>query len=927
MTETYNYSLYMVNIDFSKIAARCGSQPNAFEELCTQLARRVSPVDATFERFRGAGGDGGVECITHLSDGSIIGWQAKFVFDVEALIKQASDSLQTALSIHNELNKYVVCFPFDRTGKTARTTRQGRPAKSDAEKLTAWINREVNKAKLDYDKDLKIELWSSSELISLLFKYDESGGIRQYFFDEQVLSTDWFKNHITSAIITAGPRYTPKLNITTELWCCFSAFERSSEWQNQLKSLLAKCHKVTKTLNSRVKINGNGGLDPEWPETELENGTRVIKECEELIIFAEQLVDKPKIDNFHQFCSQLKNIPSDLSQLECNLAKELDTKHGNGISNSKKFRTFMAEYNVSFPAANLDTVREVLKEFTDLAQWANSPKGYLAFKQVFILSGVGGSGKTHGICDMALNRLDNNGYTCVLFGHQFGGQPAEWTRLIESLGLSANIKKESILDALNAAGEASGKPLIFCIDAVNETRPRDYWICRFLSLAHEFEQRPFLKLCISCRTSYLSTCLPEIEAYPIVEHQGFSGIERKACNTFFQYFDLEPPLVPILQPELSNPLYLKLVCQTLKQKGLKQLPTGWFGLLPVIDAFLLEKEKQFARDEEAPIGANIVTGSLLAIAKAIAQSGEAVLPWSEAQRVVIEKRPQSATLPVLDWLVKAELLIEDGPTNTEYLGGENVLRPAFERFGEFLIATEILQNHTPGRFPETFLTDSNFQRLFATEASMEENAGLIQALSIILPEKFHHELPNLVEDPLVQRSVLKHSIRALPWRSPYSFFNATADLVRKALFEHDAWLTMDSLLGICAYPSAIDAFWLSDFLISLSIAGRDGFWCGYLHKRYEENGIVNRLIDATTDIELRKLDSETASRWALILLWFTAAADRRIKDHATRGVVAIFRARPEIIHEMVLRLLYVDDDEIRERILLSAYGALIVTRD
>jgi len=43
---------------------------------------------------------------------------------------------------------------------------------------------------------------------------------------------------------------------------------------------------------------------------------------------------------------------------------------------------------------------------------------------------------------------------------------------VEALGLPVTIGKDCILDALNAAGEASATPLIFCIDAVNENAAR-----------------------------------------------------------------------------------------------------------------------------------------------------------------------------------------------------------------------------------------------------------------------------------------------------------------------------------------------------------------------------------------------------------------------------------------------------------------------
>ncbi len=72
-------------VDFSKIAPRNGSQPNAFEEFCCQIAyhgRQLVPEEGQYIRFRGAGGDGGVECLWQLPNGDEWGWQVKYIFDL-----------------------------------------------------------------------------------------------------------------------------------------------------------------------------------------------------------------------------------------------------------------------------------------------------------------------------------------------------------------------------------------------------------------------------------------------------------------------------------------------------------------------------------------------------------------------------------------------------------------------------------------------------------------------------------------------------------------------------------------------------------------------------------------------------------------------------------------------------------------------------
>jgi hypothetical protein len=914
----------MPNIDFSKIAARLGSQSNAFEELCSQIARRTCPTDGSFQRFRGAGGDGGVECILQHLDGSIIGWQAKFVFDVEGLIAQAKDSLQTALSIHEKLKKYIICFPFDPTGKTGRKTKKGAPAQSETEKLEKWIREAVKKAN-DDGRTLTIELWPATALQSLLLEHDVSGGVRHYFFYETILSTNWFKNHLTAALNAAGPRYTPELNVETDLWKWFSAFEAGNVWRDQFNLTLKDCQQATKTLSRQVSNKRTDAANPPWTSTELEMGQRTLAQSQSVLRLAEFFRDNPIEVIFIELLAAIENAVSSLQSIERTLAEQFELKHGEGTANSQTFRRHMAEYQAIFPAANLDAVRKSITSFNAFASWLLAPTGYLAAKKAFVLSGAGGSGKTHGICDMASKRLNTGAYTCVLFGHQFSGSPAEWTRLIESLTLPISIGKEGVLDALNAAAEGSGRPLIFCIDAINETVPRDYWINRYLPLSHEFEKRPFLKLCLSCRTSFLSSCLPPLPEQTVIEHQGFAGVEREGCNAFFQHYELEPPLVPVLQPELSNPLYLKLVCETLKSQGLKRLPGGWLGLAPVIRAFLKEKERQFAREHSTSVGAAIIAGSLVAIASAIADSASAALPWSKAQLAVNAKIPQAATFPVLEWLVKSDLLIEDGGPIGPTIGGENVLRPAFERFGDFLIASEVLAKIPSDDFATGFKSDPKINNLLATAESVEANAGLVLALSILLPETANEELPNLIDDASVRKATLSLTMRALPWRTSDTFTESTRQLAREALND-DPENTMDSLLSVSAQPSHIDAYWIGDILGALQIPKRDAAWSGYLLDRFD-GGIVKRLIEATTDVDLQNLELETASRWAFLLLWFTAAADRRVKDYATRSAVSILAAKSEIIPPLLDNLINMDDDELRERVLLCTYGALIACRD
>ena len=914
----------MQDFDFRRIAPRLSGKCEAFEELCCQLARRTLPNDANYVRLHGAGGDGGVECFAELPDGSKIGWQAKYVFDVDFLIRPLDSSLTTALKIHPTLTRYIVCFPFDPTGPTGRRGRSGQ------EKFKEWRNKRESEAAAEGRK-LTIEAWPASKIRSLLLDLDVSGGLRLYFFDETVLTKEWFSNHLESVKVSAGPRYKPELNVETDLYRWFAAFGRTSFFLQQLNNNLKACQDAFKKLAVSVERTGSDGLSPAWPENLRDHAHSLLKRIETFLNTCDSLVKTDSSEIYSRCTQQLDEILENLESLEPLLIEDLEAKYPDwkGRIDSPGFRQFMAEYMVSFPTANLDDLRNAIDVFRAFQKWLQSPDGFLAYNRVFVLTGEAGVGKTHGVCDVAFARLQDGLPTCVFFGHQFGGEPNPWSRFLEILGLPITLGKEGLLDALNSAAEASGYPLILCIDAINETRPLQYWRNHLAEIVHVVQTRPYLRLCITCRTPYVPYCLPDGFSVPRVEYRGFEGIERYACQKFFEFYGLKPPITPILQPELKNPMYLKLVCETLRDRGLDRLPTGWHGLVPVIRAFIEEKEKQFAIEYKTSPQANIVGGSLRAISRAIADSGNSAIRWSDALKVIAAERPQTNNLPVLEWLIGHGLLIEDAPDTPDPLGEEGTVRPAFERLGDFLIADELLSKVPPNQIERAFHPEGPLSFLVKDLKAISMNSGLLSVLSILIPEKYPGvELPDLVDDDIIRTELLKVTLRSLVWRHPKTFSSATENLVREGLAQGDiSYATMDSVLSVAWQSSCIDAFWVDALLRTKPMAKRDAYWCGYLHEQYESAGVVKRLIDAAFELSLNDIENEIAERWSTLLLWFTAAADRRVKDWATRALVALFVHKPEIIPSVLTRFLDCDDDAIRERALLSCYGALILTRD
>src|SRR5215210_6657069 len=377
----------MIDIDFRQIAPRCGGKQEAFEEFCCQLARRKVPTGVT--RLHGSGGDGGVECFLDLPDGSRVGWQAKYVFDIDSLLTQTTKSLNTALRIHPGLTRYIICFPFDLTGRTGRRGRSG------VEKFEAWREEQVGKA-ANQGRMLEIEGWTATALRSLLMDFDPSGGI-QTFFDETVLSFEWFASHLRAARAIAGPRYTPELNVRTGVARWFAAFGLTREWDRDLTGRLKGARKRQKRLSEAIAQTSRDPAWPEWPDSLREVATAALEAMTKALDACGNLELESSYDGHRRSMELLQEAVSDLSVLEAKLLVDLEERHGPGRVDSPGFRQYMAEYELTFPASNLDIARESHAALRDMYDWLRSPEGSLAFCRAFVLSGRWGVGKTLGV--------------------------------------------------------------------------------------------------------------------------------------------------------------------------------------------------------------------------------------------------------------------------------------------------------------------------------------------------------------------------------------------------------------------------------------------------------------------------------------------------------------------------------------------------
>ena len=600
-------------------------------------------------------------------------------------------------------------------------------------------------------RTIEFELWDESELLGRLAATDPTGGLAYYWFNTQALSGHWFEQRWKEAKAQAGPRYSPELTIETPLDDALQAFGRSEIWMKKVESLRDRFSEKLEWWQKSA--NRSGEPFTTFPAPLVEDAKALLTQAEPLEQDLDLATDNPAILTSLSFQNAVRSSIRKAVGLEPVLRDALLNEHGPS-ADTPGFRQIRAEYYTDFPMAPLDYLRELLALLRELEVLAFQPEGQLPAVTAMLLQGEAGIGKTHGIMDAAAARGRVGLRSVVLFGEDVTGSDP-WTSIVAKLGFGTALGRERMLVALDAAGEASGFPLVIFIDALNETQPdRRRWQTWLPTVIEQIKPHSSLKLCVSCRDTYIREVIPTSLQLPRIVHNGFLGREYEAQFTFFQHYGLGVPAEPLLQDEFANPLFLRLVCGALEEFGYQAVPAGREGIRAIINLLLAAKNQSAARACDFDPRENRVSAAMLRLAGAMAEAGTTQLALPNAKELVdCSAVAQSKSLFAI---LEAELLIAIVERPAASLGGEPdySVRFTFERVGDQLIAEHLLSGVRDVR--QEFVVGGRLHFLAGSNASARANAGLLEALSIQLPETHGIELIDAVAGiaPILSESLL-----------------------------------------------------------------------------------------------------------------------------------------------------------------------------
>lgn len=878
------------------------SQREAFEELVSQLARNEPPTSAT-KFIRKGKPDAGVECFWILENGNEIAWQAKFFTSSldSTQWEEINKSVKTVLDKHPKLEKYIVAIPID--PPDARLEKQKSLLQKWEDHVKNW--KELAKAK---GMNVDFEHWWSSDLIARLSK-PENKGLTYFFFNKDEFTDEWFTEQTDSSINDLDKRYTPELNFNLEISEIFCGVGRGEKFEELISKYFDDFIIKGKKLFSMSD-------DPDVSITQAEI---VFQQINQLFFETEmQGIQKIPYNVFEELITQLFQEIEKLEDHYFERERQLQQEKGE--------RGYYQKHG--------DRIHRI-QEFSDstykLENFFQSITVKLSNYPILLLSGEAGIGKSHLLGDAVRNRNLQNKPSVFVLGQHFVTDEDPWLQLLRKLDVRCSI--DEFLGSLNAKAQSVGSRIIIFIDAINEGRGRFFWDKTIGSFINKILKYEWLGLVLSIRDSYKNLVFPkESAAKKIVidhTHYGFRDVEYAASKMFFRNYGIEFPSVPLLHPEFQNPLFLKLFCEALNKSGNSKIPDGLQGITKIIDFFLGSINDRLSKPDRLNYSSsiNVVKKAIDALISEIISTNSRYIPYETAFELadnILAKYSKEKGL--LDEMISEGILSKNlfWKSKDEY---EEGIYLAYERFEDHLKASFLIDKYD--NLEDMFSESGKLFHLVKNENAVYLNKGLIEALSIQLPEKKEKEFYKYVPHLRKSYPVVEAFVKSLLWRKYETISDNQLDYVNEAVFLFDGThdLFWDTILSVTAIPEHyFNALSLNNYLSKFTMSERDSGWTQHLKYQFDDNSAVKRLIDwGWNDEDKSYISDESIKLASITLAWFLTSTNRKLRDAATKALICLLENRIPVLIEVLKIFESVNDPYVYERLFAVAYGCAIRT--
>jgi hypothetical protein len=769
-------------------------------------------------------------------------------------------------------------------------------------KSKRWRPQNPHQIKFTPEKDILFTQDLSRRFLSLTIEDQET--IISFLYRETgkkfKLTRTLIDTQLAESIHSLGPRYSPKVNVDTDNNLVFDSIL-------QTKQFWASASRLIDKLIAAICVVRSDKYEILEAQQFVDEFCSLTAEQYDLLkSYDNKLVDDDKSILLINICGSLEEILSNCDTFPI-LTGNLDFQARNEIVSS--FRA-------------IENAVSSLREFFDQTKIETLLNPYL------LIYGEAGIGKSHLLADFC-SKARNDGHLVFLsLGQHFVSDEDPWVQIIKSIAPQTSL--EEFFDEVSRYTELYSKKAIIVIDALNEGEGRRLWPKYFQRFFERISNNKHICFVFSVRSTYLDEIIPD---YTLIEnniskykHIGFENYEFDAINTYCAFYNLLPPAFPMLNEEFQNPLFLKLVCSMLQNKGVTRLERG-YSLYDVYSSYLQEINKKLAAVDYLNYDSriNLVQIVIYALISEIHKVPYGQLDYHSAYLIVKKTASEYSekAQAFLIALIDQNILQEDSNYRDE-----KVISFTYEKLGDYYHADWLLEkykDYQSDNLLSNIKSDSEITKYLTDASKMSFNNGIIEMLSVLLPQKLGFELFEVVPSNMKSKSyIVEAFLNSLYWRKVSYLELSQKDFINKIIFKNVYYLQkfINVLIDLSFdCTSAFNAKALDKVLKKMPLNSRDAYWTTYISVNYTASKVEKYVLWVWNNyIDLPPNSIELIE---ITLLWFLSSTNRRIRDYSTKALSCLLIQHPESASSLLLNSSEIDDPYILERMYAALFGAIV----
>ena len=526
---------------------------------------------------------------------------------------------------------------------------------------------------------------------------------------------------------------------------------------------------------------------------------------------------------------------------------------------------------------------------------------YYISTPVLYIKGDAGTGKSHLLADIVNERMQVGLKSLLILGLDFTDTTDIKQRIMSILSVKGSW--DDFLSKLNKIGELENQKILFVIDGVNEGLGESLWNNHIENLEADILQYKNLSLVISARTFSRTNMLDHIsEGKASIILEGYKGMEDKAI-TYLSNKQIILPNISRRGNEFSNPLFLKLYCETYDEKN-NYTPSSF---LDVVDNYInhVNNKLSLKYNYQATLfnyPQLVCTEMANIYMMPTTVHRTKYLSFNELLNRLSSILPNN--IPATNLL---QDMIDEGVL-MHYRNHlqENVVDYNFDLVGDYLIAKALIDNGW-------------------NDYSKIRNIGIYDATAVLLPlvkgcEVFDYNTANI---SIAEKESI--FVRSLSQR-----FSLSKGALIKILSYRDSDINLffELVPIITSHAESKELIHeVHSYLKSLSMPDRDAVWSMHYTINCGNPSLTEMMLLAKWAVSISRTSAACITEnisWqmASVLCWAFSTPNRELRDISTKACINLLKDKPLTLREIIDFFDDVNDPYIQQRLYAVVHGCV-----